>query len=308
MSHLIIDAHAHLWKDLNGEADGYEVRNLGGGKASFMGEVRQMMPPYIKDGKNTAEIFVSNMDYDRVAGAVITQEFIDGNQNEYLLEVKQKYPDRFKICGIAEFRKPDFFEEIKNICNNRMYDCIKVPAQRLVNLQNRVYLTDKEMLRTFEIMEDKGLILSIDLAEGDTQVREMKEVISLFPRLKIAIGHFGMVTSDGWEKQIELAQNENVMVESGGITWLFHNEFYPYAGAVKAIRKAIDIAGIDKLMWGSDYPRTMTAITYRMSFDFILKSDGLNEEQKCKFLGENAKHFYGFKNLVIPDYIKNMVE
>ena len=26
------------------------------------------------------------------------------------------------------------------------------------------------------------------------------------------------------------------LVESGGITWLFHNEFYPYPGAVRAIR------------------------------------------------------------------------
>ena len=38
-----------------------------------------------------------------------------------------------------------------------------------------------------------------------------------------------------------------------------------------------------KLMWGSDYPRTITAITYRMSYDFIIKSSLLTEEEKRLF-------------------------
>ena len=63
------------------------------------------------------------------------------------------------------------------------------------------------------------------------------------------------------------------------ITWLFNDEFYPFHGAVKAIREAADLAGMDKLMWGSDYPRTITAITYKMSYDFILKTDELTERE-----------------------------
>ncbi|MDE6340650.1 MAG: amidohydrolase, partial [Muribaculaceae bacterium] len=57
-----------------------------------------------------------------------------------------------------------------------------------------------------------------------------------------------------------------------------------------------------------DYPRTITAITYKMSYDFIIKSDEMSHEQKILFLGENAKKFYGFNNLVDLPYIKNMSE
>ena len=98
------------------------------------------------------------------------------------------------------------------------------------------------------------------------------------------------------------------MIESGGITWLFNDEFYLFKGAVWAIREAASLVGMDKLMWGSDYPRTITAITYRMSYDFILKSDLLDEEEKRKFLRSNAENFYGFTNLVSLPYIKNMSE
>jgi len=109
-------------------------------------------------------------------------------------------------------------------------------------------------------------------------------------------------------EQIKLARHKNVMIESGGITWLFNSEFYPFDGAVKAIRKASDTVGIDKLMWGSDYPRTITAITYRMSYDFIVKSKLLSENEKAAFLGANAQRFYGFGHLVDLPYIKNMSE
>ena len=117
-----------------------------------------------------------------------------------------------------------------------------------------------------------------------------------------------MVTRPDWLKQIRLARHPNVFIESGGITWLFNDEFYPFKGAVRAIREAADEVGFTKLMWGSDYPRTITAITYRMSYDFIIKSDELSNEEKALFLGENAKAFYGFKNLPVLPYIKNMSE
>lgn len=165
-----------------------------------------------------------------------------------------------------------------------------------------------EMMEMFHYMEDKGIILSIDLADGDTQVQEMKEIIQECPQLKIAIGHFGMVTTPHWQEQIKLARHTHVMIESGGITWLFNSEFYPFAGAVKAIKAAADLVGMDKLMWGSDYPRTITAITYKMSYDFILKTTEMTQEEKTLFLGKNAERFYGFKNLVSLPYIKNMSE
>ena len=117
-----------------------------------------------------------------------------------------------------------------------------------------------------------------------------------------------MVTCPGWQEQIKLARHPNVMIESGGITWLFNSEFYPFEGAVDAIREAADLVGIDKLMWGSDYPRTITAITYRMSYDFVLKTPRLTDAEKRAFLGENARRFYGFGPLPELPYIKNMSE
>jgi predicted TIM-barrel fold metal-dependent hydrolase len=158
------------------------------------------------------------------------------------------------------------------------------------------------------LLEKKHIILGIELQEGDVQVGQMKEVIQQCPNLKIVIGHFGMVTRPGWMSQIKLARHENVFIESGGITWLFNDEFYPFPSAVRAIREAADEVGWNKLMWGSDYPRTITAITYKMSYDFVTKSQELTDEQKSLFLSDNAKQFFGFGELIELPYIKNMSE
>jgi len=303
----IIDAHAHLWLRQDTEVNGLKIQTLEGGKSLFMGEIRQMLPPFMIDGRNTAEIFLSNMDYAQVSAAVITQEYIDGLQNDYLWEVQQKYPNRFFCCGMVDARKPGYSEHAEQLINQG-FKALKIPAERLIMPDRRVRLTCEEMMQLFKRMEENRLILSVDLAPGAEQAGEMEEIIAECPNLKIAIGHFAMVTRPDWQEQVKLARHPNVRIESGGITWLFNDEFYPFTGAVRAIKEAASLVGIEKLMWGSDYPRTITAITYKMSYDFILKTKLLSDKEKELFLGENARKFYNFEELIDLPYIKNMSE
>lgn len=307
MDYKIIDAHSHLWLRQDTSWNGMPVRTLKNGRSFFLTEEVQMVPPFMIDGVNSAEVFLSNMNYAQVGGAVVVQEFIDGIQNDYLAKVKSDYPERFFVFGMCDYFMPGFYDTAASLIDSG-FKGIAIPGHRLILSDGRVNLNSPEMMKMFHLMEDKGVILSLCLAENNLQNGEIKEVIEECPRLKIAIGHFGMVTAPGWEDQIKLALNDNVMIESGGITWLFNKEFYPFNGAVRAIREAIDMVGADKLMWGSDYPRTITAITYKMSYDFILKTNDLTDREKRLFLGENAEKFYGFNNLPDLPYVKNMSE
>ena len=299
----IIDAHSHLWLRQDTTVNGKRILSLKNGRSIFMDQEVQMLPPFMIDGQNTAEVFLSNMDYAQVGAAVVVQEVIDGCQNEYLEQVQKHYPDRFFCMGMAWN-----LEEAQAVAKAGLKG-IAFPGHRM----QQSLLT---LMPVFKMMEERGMIVSMCLADGDRQTGELREVIAECPHLKIAIGHLGMADqpttppweNENWRQQILLARNKNVMVESGGITWLYNPEFYPYPSAVRAIREAADLVGWDKLMWGSDYPRTITAITYRMSYDFITKSSELTAEQKSAFLGENAKRFYGFKNLPLLPYIKNMSE
>ena len=303
MGKLIIDAHSHLWLKQDTTVDGRRILSLKNGRSIFMDEEVQMIPPFIIDGRNTAEVFLSNMDYAQVGGAVVVQELIDGCQNDYLAQVQRRYPDRFFCMGMAWN-----MEEAQAVIQAGLKG-IAYPGHRMTEP-----LTN--LLPIFKLMEERDMVLSMCLADNEEQLSQMEEVITECPRLRIAIGHFGMANPPvtppwedrRWRNEIRLARHENVRIETGGITWLYNSEFYPYPSAIRAIREAAELVGMDKLMWGSDYPRTITAITYRMSYDFLLKTQELTDDEKRLLLGDNARRFYGFKNLIELPYIKNMSE
>ena len=312
MEKFIIDAHSHLWFRQDTTWNGLPIRSLKNGRSIFLGEEVQMIPPFIIDGHNTAEVFLSNMDYAQVSAAVVVQEFIDGLQNNYLKKVQQQYPDRFFCFAMADYLQPGFYEQALHLMAVDGFRGMTVPGHRLLGHP----LNSDEMMRMFRLMEANHWMLSITLADGDRQVGELREVIESCPGLKIAIGHLGMATppqtpcweNKEWQEQIKLARYGNVSIETGGITWLYNSEFYPFPSAVRAVKEAAELVGMDRLMWGSDYPRTITAITYRMSYDFLLKSTELTDEDKRRLLGENAHRFYGFKELLSLPYVKNMSE
>ena len=290
---MIIDAHVHLWKKQEGLIDGQPVYALPGGRSMLCGEVRQMLPPYMTDGKNTAARLLSNMDFALVNGAVVTQEYMDGSQDGYLRGVRRRHGDRIRACAL--------YMEQEGL-DTRGLDGIKLCGGRLKDTD----LTHHEAI--FAQADREGKFIGIDMLEGDGQVGSLREMIQQFPNLRVAIGHFGMVTVEGWQEQIKLARYPNVRIESGGITWLFNSEFYPYPSAARAIAEARDLVGIDKLMWGSDYPRTMTAITYRMSWDFLERTDLLTPGEKRAFLGENARSCYRFGEMEDIAPIRHMAE
>ncbi|MBO2517965.1 MAG: amidohydrolase [Clostridiales bacterium] len=280
----MIDAHAHLWLCQKGKLGDLPVYDIGGGRSMFGNEIRQMLPPYMTDGVNSAERFLANMDFAGVGGAVLTQEYIDGNQDAYLKQVRTSQPERFRVtCLYEEKSLPDTegFDGIK-LCGGRMAD---------------TDFTHHEDV--FRLAAEKDMFIAIDMADGDIQTGSLREMARTYPNLRIAIGHFGMVTRPKWQEQIKLARLDNVSIESGGITWLFNDEYYPYPSAIRAILEARDICGMEKLMWGSDYPRTMTAITYLMSLDFVTGSKELTGTEKDMFLHSNARCFYRFG--VLPD-------
>ena len=110
MDFNIIDAHSHLWLRQDTEVNDLPIRTLTNGRSLFMGEERQMVPPFMIDGRNSAEVFLSNMDYAQVSAAVVTQEFIDGIQSDGYQWVKARFKD---VVGFAQFDSSVLWIELK---------------------------------------------------------------------------------------------------------------------------------------------------------------------------------------------------
>ena len=197
----IIDAHSHLWLRQDTVVDGQPIRALPGGRALFFGEERQMLPPFLIDGRNSAEVFLSNMDYAQVGAAVVVQEIIDGCQDEYLLEVQRRFPERFLCCALLDIDRG-------GLQVREGFRAAAIPGHRM-----KRPLDSPEMMAAFKELERRGIILSMCLADDARQIAQFASVIRECPRLKVAIGHFGLARSEHWLEQVRLARAENVRIE-----------------------------------------------------------------------------------------------
>jgi L-fuconolactonase len=123
-----------------------------------------------------------------------------------------------------------------------------------------------------------------------------------FPQQRFVLDHLAKPlirsgTLSPWSQQIRsLAANSNVYCKVSGLIVEAHwrkwreTDFRPYLDVV------FDAFGVDRLMFGSDWPVCLLAGNYRDVMELIVDYlKGASADEKAKIFGENAKSFYGLK-------------
>ncbi|MDA1260243.1 MAG: amidohydrolase family protein [Planctomycetota bacterium] len=288
-----IDAHLHCWNRLHGRIGREEVvEPLGGGRLRIRGREVRGMPAELLDGLATAEHALAVFDAHGVDAGVLVQEYLDGEQNAYSLELAQRHPGRFFVYGL-----PDFFQsaaELAAQCHALLDQGFRGLKYCGGALRGETALDDPALMPIHERLQKEEGFWSWDLCEGEEQVPAAERVLAEFPALRAAIGHFGMPTRGGWPGQLMLARHPHVRIETGGIVWLYRDEGWPFARAQAAIAHARDLIGAEKLMWGSDWPRTMCDFSYAEAMGFLSESPMFTAREKAQIMGDNAAAFYSF--------------
>lgn len=297
-----VDAHMHAWNRLHGRIRGLEpVEPVGQGRIRIGGPTGRLvlgMPATLLDCLALGEHALALFDAHGVDAGVLVQEYLDGEQNDYSLELVRRHPQRFFAYAL-----PDFFQPAPAAAAQCM-SLLDAGHRGLKwcggHLAGKARLDDAALLPVWARLERDAGFLAVDFDEGPQQAAELERVLAELPALRVSIGHFGLPTRGGWPAQLDLCRHPGVRMECGGITWLFRDEGWPFASAQRAIAAARDRVGIEKLMWGSDWPRTMLDCTYGQSLDFIARSELLTAREKELFLGENARSFYGLRAPAAP--------
>jgi predicted TIM-barrel fold metal-dependent hydrolase len=113
--------------------------------------------------------------------------------------------------------------------------------------------------------------------KGDVTPAELHSFIQAFPDLRVVAAHFG-----GGYPIYELmpevhASASNLWYDSAAALYLYRPEIFPLTAG---------IAGIEKILWGSDFP----LISQRRMLDYA-KESGLDAEELALALGGNAAAF-----------------
>lgn len=264
------------------------------GKALDRGEVRQLLPPSFDPTASPPEILLGYMDQAGVDRAILVQHHMYGNQNETVLECLKTWPDRFAgYAYLGKLDSPDDPDRLERLIEQGMLGLkIEIPSTRRLR-PSFAFDGDHEM-RIFERLNALGRPLALDVngsPESDTVA--LRKVVAAFPNLPLVICHVGGTHTPGWEDRARLANKPNGWVDLAALP-LFagSDEEYPYPRAQQWIRWAAENLGVERLLWGTDYPPTIRTNTYGQLQTYISRHcDFLSAEDKAAVLGGNAARF-----------------
>ena len=191
------------------------------------------------------------------------------------------------------FGSKDLFDDLK----------IKVIKMEMSNgsgyMANHDTLSlDSELMHeAYKMANEHNLIFVIDIGRPNNncyQIDNLANAIKKYPSMKFVVCHLTAPQHNQMDILIENMQKlklDNVYFD---IAALPNNtkQPYPFIEAQEYIRKAIDIVGVDKIIWGSDFPSAMNYCSYKESYDYIENSELFTKEEKNYILYLNAKRVF----------------
>lgn len=298
----IIDAHVHLVQYIAGTGAGGELRHVGGGLAEYAsGERFRMLPEEYGDGTVTAEDILKIMDEHNVEKAVLLQGNYFGFQNLYSLEAERKYPNRFKTavsydpyCRFKEQIRRHLFEEL----GVKIVKFEVSTGSGLMSNHFTLPLDGELMEEEYRYADEHGLIFVVDIGKCGSeswQVGRLKNAVLAHPSMKFVVCHLLAVSmkDEGLLREgLQQLAFPNVWFDLAALPHNCRPDEYPYPNAIRYLRHGIEIAGVDRLIFGSDIPSTLKEDSYRHLVGYILENEMLSGEEKERILYQNAETVY----------------
>ena len=307
---MIVDAHAHVFERIHGRLAQGEVIGIGYGKVRVgMNEVIQVLPPLCEVTSLTPEMLLRNMDLAGVDRTVLLQGNFYGEMNDYVSRVVHGWPDRFTGAAYLDPWEGDPREVFKRCVEDLGLRIMKIPvddAFGLGSLHPGARLDDECAAWLWPEMERRGLVVTLDLGgvgSSSYQTDIVGQIARSHPGLKIVIAHLGQPTIRVdrdprlvalWEAQVSLGLLPNVWFDLAALPAKTQGEPYPYHSSGRWIRRAVELVGPRKLMWGTDVPGLLTSGTYpQLLTQMDVHLEGLGCEDSDAILGHTALEVYG---------------
>ena len=306
---MIIDAHAHIMTAVNGMTARGPTRSLAWGVVRWGDETIQLLPPFNEATSFPAEALLAQMDWAGVDRAVLLQGPFYGEANAYVASAVARFPNRFVGAFVPDPLAPDVRQQYKQCVEDYGLRIVKLELTEptgLTGLYPDLRIDAPEHRWIFDAAERDGLVVTLDLGKIGSRAYQTGAVAAIaerHPDLTIVIAHLAQPPIDEsdngeldaeWQAQVILGRQPNVYFDLSALP-AYSTDFdeYPYLTAQTYIRRAADLIGAEKIMWGTDVPGLLTSGSYRQLLNYVrLHCDFLSEAEMADVLGLNALRVY----------------
>lgn len=273
-----IDSHQHFWK-YNPQTYSWIPNE--------MAEIRRDFTP------EDLQPLLKNCGF---SGCVAVQADQSEAETERLLKLAVQYDIIKGVVGWVDLESEDVEDRLKHFSKNAFLKGIR----HTVWDEKGKFMTAPNFRRGIALLANLGL--TYDILAFDYQLNSAVELAQAFPRQKFVLDHMGKPEIFGgphkeWEKNItQLGECGNVWCKISGLvteapdfSWKI-SDFFPY---LEIVTKAF---GADRLMFGSDWPVSLSAASYKEVVDLVEEFFGnYSKEDRKKIFGHNTAKFYNLK-------------
>jgi len=306
---MIIDAHAHIFPEVNGLNIDGPTRGLGYGRLGIGARSWQALPPLNAQVEHTPEMLITHMDWLGVDKAVLLQGPFYGECNDYVARAASRYPGRLIAAAYFDPWAEDCRVTFDRTLANPVFRAVKLEcsvATGLFGLHPAASLDALRLEWLWAELERRHLVLTLDLGaigSRSYQTVAVRKIAVAHPALRVVIAHLGQPNPSLeldqakrtlWQEQIELGRLPNVWFDCAALPSYAAEEGFPFASVARYLLQAVDRIGPDKILWGTDVPSLFAHATYRQLLDFARRPlAGLPPADLDLILGGNAQHVYG---------------
>jgi L-fuconolactonase len=199
----------------------------------------------------------------RIQGSILVQSAPTAAETDYLLQLARVTPWIFGVVGWIDMVARNAPEQVAERARDPLFVGVRPMLQ---DLPDREWILKPEARAGIEAVQDRSLVF--DALVQAHQLAAMVTLADRHSKLSIVLDHagkppFGDATALAlWQIEIRaVAKRANVSCKLSG---LFTE--LPVGAAADAVNRCIDLLldlfGMDRLLWGSDWPVATTAIAY----------------------------------------------
>ncbi|MBY0229006.1 MAG: amidohydrolase family protein [Gemmataceae bacterium] len=235
------------------------------------------------------------MDAAGVDRCVFVQTQHDLRENEWALALASEHPWIAGVVGWLDLADPGLDKPLAELRKNPKF----VGVRHLVQDEaDDDFVIRPEIMRGLRLLERRGV--PFDMLFHVKHLRHARTLGLSFPSLPLVIDHLAKPRiRDGsmadWLPHLEkAAECRNVFVKLSGLVTEAKWDGWKVADLKPYIRKALDLFGPERCMFGSDWPVSVLAADYGGVKAALEEALGpISADERAMVFGGTARRFYG---------------
>ncbi len=275
----IIDSHQHFWK-YDSVTHNWITDEMSVLQKNFL--PGDLLPIY---------------EHYSISGCIAVQSDQSDAETQFLIDLASRNEFIKGVVGWVDLRAENIHEQLEAY---KQIKILKGFRHVLQSEEVRDMMLGKNFQKGIKALEEYGF--TYDILILTDQLSYAEKFVDLFPQQKFVLDHMAkpgikMHDIEGWKKNISLlASRKNVfckisgMVTEASLTEWQYQDFIPYIDVV------VETFGLDRIMFGSDWPVCLLAGSYGEILNIVQTYfSTFSKSEQQKVFADNAVQFYNLK-------------